>query len=309
MTESRSEQKLVAPRYQPLGPRMAYTSSGTDVAIRFRLAVNVETTRLRATSDAESPVDLAAVKEEVVERVQQYARVRKLFDDLQEHFLRTSSDECLESSELLSRIEKDPEASPASLICEAEITHFTEDQGRRLQRALWRFIHAHRDTVDYRQLVAVGAAIRKYVAEAKTADLEDLATLLQSDGRLPLPLQVELEIAKVAYRRFEHQPPDRPEPAPALASRLAELAELYLAPRLLARVDEGYATVGMLAAQALAVMLSERWDAVLPRVNEAPRWFRNQLARRLDQACRLWSTQHAARVADLAKMVGGIHRQ
>ncbi len=176
------------------------------------------------------------------------------------------------------------------LIIQAEMLRFDETQKQQLLPALWEFIMARRASNNLDDVIAVGSAIRKYVANIATENLGSMATLLEEGHCATPPLDVELEIVKMIYRRFEANPPTEADPQPELAERVREMALDYMTPRVLPHGK--HATVAMLAVQALAAMLSKRAPEALARVKQLPQaqhWFREQLRRRLIGLREAWA--------------------
>lgn len=160
------------------------------------------------------------------------------------------------------------------LIIEVEAVPFAEDQYRLIE-LLKAYIEENRDSTDRDELIAVGSAIRKCVALFDSSEFGWLATLLES-GHQP---SLDVEIAKMVFRRYSVSPPERPDPHPQLSDRLAEIASDYLRPHVFSR--ERSPAVAMLAIQALLAMRSERARAI---INDLPfGWFRQQLRRRMDR--------------------------
>ena len=286
-----------------------------DANIRF--GVNIEIWRLSEFFEqrTSSPTDDECAK--IFGALRDELGVRKFLDDLQirmhEHYAAAYKVE--DSGEQLDAA--DPEAIMArlsdaegqdlfALICEAELTEFTTNQRGRLLPLLWDFILTRRDSDSQQELVAVASAIRKYIAMMDVASIGSLSVLLESGHRVSLPLDLELEVAKLVYAKFLANPPSQPDPEPLLACQLAHMAKLYLDPRLLGKVKEGYAVVAMLSLQALAVMLSERWSETAALLCESPRWFRDQLRERLSRAADQWRESQYPRADSLRDLAQSI---
>lgn len=156
--------------------------------------------------------------------------------------------------ELLAQLPKATGKVQISLICDAEALRFDQGQKDRLSPLLWEYIVANRDSTDHDTLVAVGSAIRKYIGILNVDCMAQIGSLLEAGHRAPLSLDLELEIAKMVYRKFEANPPRVPDPHPDLANRLWEMAQLYASPRLILR--EKYATVASLSIEAIVSMRS-----------------------------------------------------
>ena len=179
------------------------------------------------------------------------------------------------------------------LIFKAEQERFEGDKRPKLIAFLRQYIEENRDSNDREELVAVASAIRKCVAMMSVADIGWAATLLEAGHRAAPTVEVELEVAKMVFRKFSAIPSTEPEPQPELAARLAEIAIAYLNPRILPR--DRHAAVAMLAVQALMVMLSRQCDRVIEQVNASPfAWFRQQLRRRMERVVAEWTTAGAS---------------
>ena len=73
---------------------------------------------------------------------------------------------------------------------------------------LKRFIEEYRESDDPADLVAVGSAIRNYVATAPVGDaLEAAASLLKEQGELEIPIELEVEVTKMLVRKLTANPP------------------------------------------------------------------------------------------------------
>lgn len=195
------------------------------------------------------------------------------------------------------------------LVIQAEFLRFSDEQNPALLSVLWDFINASRDSRELDDLIAVGSAIRKYVANMETVNIGSIATLLEAGHAGTPPLDVELEIVKMIYRSFEANPPARPDPEPELAERVYEIARAYLEPRVLPHGK--HAIVAMLAVLALVAMLSKRASEALATVNKLPQahhWFRKQLRRRLINLRERWAGDPEA-ARNLSKLMASVVEQ
>jgi len=191
-----------------------------------------------------------------------------------------------------------------SLILESEVLPFRGRQAAELTPLLKRFIEECRDSNVPADLVAVGSAIRSYVARATVGEaFEAAASLLKSQGRLPIPLELEVEVTKMVVRKLTANPPGQRDQYPEIALRLEELVDAYAKPRLLPR--KKYGAVALNAILGLVLSRSGP-DA---EVVEAMRaldvaWFQQLLAR---YAARLRSELDArdkeAKLADIVRIL------
>src|SRR5271157_5562287 len=165
-----------------------------------------------------------------------------------------------------------------SLILESEVLPFRGRQAAALTPLLKRFIEEHCKSDVPADRVAVGSAIRKYIAKAPVVEAcETAASLL--DAALKVPIVIELEIAKMAVRKLTANPPFMRDQYSELASRLEELVEDYARPRLLAR--EYYGAIALNAVLGLVLTRSGRYANVVERMGTVHvSWFQQLLARR-----------------------------
>ena len=120
----------------------------------------------------------------------------------------------------------------------------------------------------------------------------DVAALLAPDNRSPLPLELELEVAKMIFRNFEVHPPLQATPQSQLASNLMRMAQAYLNPRLLLR--DKYSACASLAIEAIVAMRSdlaaEAWDSAM---RSPHRWFGEIVNADLAELGSRWSSRNA----------------
>lgn len=177
-----------------------------------------------------------------------------------------------------------------SKICDAETIRFQPAQRERLAITLWNFILGHRDNVRADVLVAVGAAIRKYVAMLSNDRIGEITTLLETGHRAMLPLDLELEVVKMVYRKFEANPPAKADPQPELAERLWEMAQDYMRPRIILR--DKHATVASLSIEAIVAMRSQfAKEAVAAALRSPFPWFGEMVADNLKRLLGRWQTK------------------
>jgi hypothetical protein len=166
-------------------------------------------------------------------------------------------------------------------IIDAEDVDFDRVETEQLTPLLRRFIERNRDSEARVDLVTVGSAIRKFVAVAPSDEaFEFAAGLLKTDGRLVIPIEVEVEVAKMVVRKLTANPPTRESQYPDLAQVLADLAATYLNPRLLPRPKHG--TVALDAVLGIALARDQLATAVFERVQSlSVPWFQKLVARQL----------------------------
>ena len=252
------------------------------------------------------------VCDEVLDALQKDHKLRKLLEQVQKDIFerrRSESDgapETMGAQEILDRLPEAEGKELLVLVCEAAMVRFSEDQRERLLPILWDFIVSHRDSTSQTELAPAGAAIRKYVAMMDAASIGSLAVLVEPGHHTSLSLDLEMAVSEMVYEKFSANPPGQPEPEPALALQLAQMSRAYLHPRLVYKVEEGYAGVAMLSAQALAVMLSEQWVSIIDLLRESPQWFRLQLRRRLCRAVNRWRELSSPSADELMHLVDTI---
>jgi hypothetical protein len=188
-----------------------------------------------------------------------------------------------------------------NLICEAELTRFDPAQRQVLMPLLWQYVLGHRNSNNRDELVATASAIRKYIAIMPMDRMGDLAALLEQGHRVPLPLELELEVAKMIYRNYEVHPPLELDPQPELASRLWEMAQAYLNPRILLR--DKHSAVASLAIEAVVAMRSARaHDAWHAAVACEYRWFGEMVMDDLSELRDRWVNRNDAAVTWLDQL-------
>jgi hypothetical protein len=182
-------------------------------------------------------------------------------------------------------------------IIEAEVIAFSPDQMTTLKPLLREFIEQYRDSEEQRDLIAVAAAIRKFVATMNRSELSALAILLDAEHNATMPIDVELEVAKTLVRRLVQSPPDEPNTEPELADRLYEIVETYLNPRLLSR--DKVAAVALNAILALCLLRSTYTADVRQSLNGLRvSWFSELVARRAVQIRNMVREKVASDLAD-----------
>ncbi len=188
------------------------------------------------------------------------------------------------------------------LILEAEALPFRGQQAAEIAPLLWHFIEDHRASNAPADLVAVASAIRNYVATAPADHaFRAVASLLNAEGRLPLPIDLELEIAKMVVRKLTANPPAGQDQYPELARSLAELANTYLNPRLLVREKHG--AVALNAVLAIVLTDDPRADPIIERARQLDvAWFQQLLGRRAARLRTDLAAQgHDARLTEIAR--------
>ena len=177
---------------------------------------------------------------------------------------------------------------PSELFCAVELTRFEPSQHEVLLPLLWQYILTHRDSNNRDELVAAGAAIRKYIALMPMDRMGELAVLLESGHRSTLPIDLEIEVAKMVFRNFEVHPPVAIDTQPELAQRLWEMVQAYVNPRILLR--DKHSAAASLAIEAVVAMRSSlAFDAWQAAAQCAYRWFAELVSDDLDDLREKWS--------------------
>lgn len=177
-------------------------------------------------------------------------------------------------------------------VCEAELIRFEDEDRTELVRVLWKYIQENRDGNDPAVLIAVGSAIRKYVANMPMERMGTLSELLEPGHRSPLDVTLELELAKMVFRFFKVYPPTQRDPEPELGTHLWKMAQDYINPRFLLRED--HAAVASLAIGAVIAMRSEYAEQAWRLAAESPyRWFFEVVEDDLDALREEWVERNA----------------
>ncbi len=196
------------------------------------------------------------------------------------------------------------EATPR-LICCAESLRVSGGDRDRLSSILWTYISAHRDDRRPEVLTAVGSAIRKYIAILDVSRMSEIVSLLEAGHREPLTVELELEVVKMVYRKFEANPPASINTEMALTARLWEMAQDYMRTRFILR--ENCATVASLAVEAIvAARGSEASDAVRAVLASPFAWFTEMVMDDLDRLVDRWRGRRLEAAAWCGAVIGDV---
>jgi hypothetical protein len=195
-------------------------------------------------------------------------------------------------------------------VVEAEALSFKPPQIGELASLLRAFIEERRDSDEPRDIVAVGSAIRKYVATTCFDDMPSIARLLDAGHKAQVPLSLELEICKMVLRKLVANPCERQYHLPDLETRLADVVHSYVNDRLLPR--EKYGATALNAVLALALLNDQTIPSIaaqLWRLKAA--WFRQLVARqarktRDDLSRRFQNGDAAVSAGRLAMLAGAL---
>jgi len=205
----------------------------------------------------------------------------------------STSSSVLTPAQLLQQLIDAGEAPSCSLICQAELTRFNPLEHQVLLPLLWRYILAHRNSNRRDVLAAVGAAIRKYIAIMPMDRMGALAVLLESGSRSPLPIELEIEVAKMIFRNFEVYPPADADPQPELAQRLLDIVQVYTHPRILLR--DKHSAAASLAIEAIVSMRSPLAEQAWQAAVDCPYgWFAELVSDDLEDLYEQWGDKSPA---------------
>lgn len=182
--------------------------------------------------------------------------------------------------ELLSLREKGRDPF-VSLVCEAEITRFSEEEKETILPLLWRYIMDKRHSDNHDELVACGSAIRKYMACMPAEDIDECHVfffdLVTNCSVLCVDLQ--LEVAKMAYNNCKAHLPKKSNMFYKLTDTFKIMVIRYVSEDLIS--GEGkHGAAASCAMKALFAMRSEgsaeeAWEVV---DKKGPKWFKEIIA-------------------------------
>jgi hypothetical protein len=161
----------------------------------------------------------------------------------------------------------------------AEVHAVDASESAELKPLLRTYVERFRDSKDPADLVAVGSAVRKYVALLDEDEIASIGFLLEAGHRAAVSPEIELEVAKMVLRKLSATLPEQADPYPELGERLMELARTYLNARLLPRPHLGATALNSVLG---LVLLRSRYLAEVYGILSKLRleWFKQQLARR-----------------------------
>ena len=218
--------------------------------------------------------------------------------------LMTINDDFSTPMGVLERLARAGSSITPELICELELTQFGKSQSNLVLPVLWKYIIEHRNSQNHAETVAVGSAIRKYVAMVPIGELGKLTEILASGDRVLMPPEIELEIAKMVYRKYEVSPPPL-NVQPDLAERLWSIASIYVVPRMLLR--DNYSSVASLAIEALVAMRSRHALEAWRTAQSCPhKWFGEIVSDHLLELRSKWSSRSAEATTWLDDLRDGV---
>jgi len=135
-------------------------------------------------------------------------------------------------------------------------------------------------------------------------ELGKLTEILASGDRVLMPPEIELEIAKMVYRKYEVSPPPL-NVQPDLAERLWSIASIYVVPRMLLR--DNYSSVASLAIEALVAMRSRHALEAWRTAQSCPhKWFGEIVSDHLLELRSKWSSRSAEATTWLDDLRDGV---
>ncbi|MHB1034155.1 MAG: hypothetical protein ACYC35_04900 [Pirellulales bacterium] len=207
----------------------------------------------------------------------------------------------LAADDLVRQMADAGENASIRLLCAVELTRFTPPQRKTLLPLLWQYILVHRDSNNRDEIVGVAAAIRKYVAIMPMDRMGELAALLETGHRAALPIDLQIEVAKMVYRNYEVHPALIVDPQPQLAQRLWEIVRSYIDPRVL--LLDKCSAAASLAVEAIVAMRSPLAETAWRAASTCPyRWFAELVNDELDELHQKWESKNRDAAVWLANL-------
>lgn len=203
-------------------------------------------------------------------------------------FLDSSQGPKTNADQVIENIASTEGEEKARFICKAELEDFSEEQFSVLLPLLWSYIISNRNCNNPTVLIAVGSAIRKYVASIPPEQIQSVAELLETGHRAACESEIEIELLKMLFRYFQNNPPQSADVYRALSTRVMEIAEAYTNPRILPQGK--FATSALLAIASIVSMRSSKSQDLLKKGFSTPyRWFSTALTKELKELEVSWS--------------------
>jgi len=167
---------------------------------------------------------------------------------------------------------------------------------------LVEFIKKHRGTNSQEVLVAVGAAIRKVLLNVSDEQLGLGEELMKSAGNLEVPIEVELEVAKMVVHRFRYAPNTSTVGLSELASLLLENARVYSKTNLVNR--DCYNATALNSVLAIVLMRHEEAAALINHIESiSPQWFVDLVKNRLRRMATEIENENLPKAAKLVALM------
>lgn len=145
---------------------------------------------------------------------------------------------------------------------------------------LVEFIKKHRATNSQKILIAVGSAIRKVLLNIGDEDLSLAVELMKTTGSLEVPIEVELEVAKMVVHRFRYAPHTSTEGLDELAALLLENAKIYSRANLVNR--EYYGATALNSVLSIVLTRHKEATELIHHIeSNSPGWFVDLVKSRL----------------------------
>lgn len=187
-----------------------------------------------------------------------------------------------EALELLRSSSSD--VSP-ELIKAIEFFRFGNNQQSEVADFLKSFIATHRNSNNHNIQVAVGSAIRKFMAIAPMSEMNNLDFLLSHTNRSPLPINLEIETLKMIGRNFETFPPHSLDENQRLAEAIFERGIAYSNQHIILR--DNFSAAASLAFLGVISLRSSLAEEAIEYISTLPfAWFKEIV---FDDLCRLQS--------------------
>jgi len=167
---------------------------------------------------------------------------------------------------------------------------------------LVEFIKKHRGTNSQNVVVAVGAAIRKVLLNVSDEQLGLGAELMKSAGNLEVPIEVELEVAKMVVHRFRYAPNRSTAGLSELASLLLDNARVYSKTNLVNR--DCYNATALNSVLAIVLMRHEEAAALINHIESiSPQWFVDLVKNRLRRMATEIENENLPKAAELVALM------
>lgn len=173
-----------------------------------------------------------------------------------------------------------PSDEAINAVLEIQTTSIPEGDLEETVELLVSFIRKHRATNSQRVLIAVGAAIRKVLLNIADEQLGLAAELMKSSGSLEVPIEVELEVAKMVVHRFRYAPNTSTVGLSDLAELLLENAKDYSKAKQVNR--EYYGATALNSILSIVLMKHKEASALFEHVKAvSAAWFVDLVKSRL----------------------------
>jgi hypothetical protein len=173
-----------------------------------------------------------------------------------------------------------PSAEVRDAVLDIQVTAIPEGLKSETISVLADFVRLHRSSNVRNVIIAVGAAIRKLMLNLPDDDFALATLIMKPSDNLEVPIEVELEVAKMVVHRFRHAPSTTKQNACELAGLLLDIAMTYSRPSLVNR--DRYGAVALNSVLAIVLMMHEKTGLVIAHINTvSPRWFVDLVKNRL----------------------------